>query len=240
MNAAFPLHRLFRGFDQALRRALPGHCAFCLSPVDGTTPWCDPCLLRLPWIVYACPVCAEPLPTSAAGRHCGACLKWPPTFRHARVALRYEGEIAALMQRFKYSGSPRAGAILLALLLRQQATLERMPEAIVGVPLHPRRARTRGFDQVAWLARRVSRELGVPLRRARRGRMTDTQVGLGRRERQANVKGAFAIEGTLPARVLLLDDIMTTGATLEALAQACRNAGAREIDVWAVARTPAS
>ena len=106
------------------------------------------------------------------------------------------------------------------------------------MPLHPQRARERGFDQAGWLARRLARRLGVPLVRAERHRDTPSQRGLDRGERRRNVRGVFRVEAPLPARVALLDDVMTTGATLNALALACRRAGAREVEAWAVARTP--
>ncbi|QTF91487.1 phosphoribosyltransferase family protein, partial [Halomonas sp. BM-2019] len=112
------------------------------------------------------------------------------------------------------------------------------PQAVVPVPLHPRRARERGFDQAEWLARRLARRLEVPLRRARRVRHTPSQRGLDRAERRANLRDAFRVEAALPPRVVLLDDVMTTGATLDALAAACRRAGAAEVEAWAVARTP--
>lgn len=143
------------------------------------------------------------------------------------------------MQRFKFHASPRAGAVLLALLATAQSERDvPTPEALLAVPLHPERARGRGFDQAGWLASRLARRLGVPTIRARRRRDTPSQRGLGRRERRANLRSAFEVPTRLPPRVALLDDVMTTGATLEALAEACRRAGAEHIEAWAVARTP--
>lgn len=152
--------------------------------------------------------------------------------------MRYDDEVARLVQQFKFAASPRAGAVLLALLERQVAEVETLPEALVAVPLHRRRARERGFDQVRWLAERLSMRLGIPLSRANRRRDTPSQVGLSHRVRRANLSGAFTVEEGLPMHIALLDDVMTTGATLEALAVACRKAGAERIDIWAVARTP--
>lgn len=225
--------------DRGLREALPGRCDFCLAPASSEVPWCEACWQGLPWNRVSCSRCAEPMPLSTPEvMTCGACLREPPSFTHARVALRYEDEIAQLIQRFKFSASPRAGAVLVALLVQQLRTLEPLPEALVAVPLAPRRARERGFDQVAWLARRVAYQLGLPLLKARRVRDTPSQVGLRRRERRGNLSNAFAVEAELPAHIALLDDIITTGATCEALASACRQHGAETIEVWAVARTP--
>ncbi|WP_416137282.1 ComF family protein [Halomonas sp. HK25] len=227
------------GVDQFLRRQLPGRCAFCLGEADRDRPWCGACFASLPWNLPACPHCAEPLPGRPEARPCGRCLRQPPPFVRSRVPLRYELEVAGLMQRFKFAASPRAGAVLLALFEAglPGAALS-WPQALVPVPLHPRRARERGFDQGEWLARRLACRLALPLVRARRRRDTPTQRGLDRDERRRNLSGAFVIEAALPPRVALVDDVMTTGATLEALAEACRSAGAREVEAWAVARTP--
>jgi ComF family protein len=230
------IHRV----DHALRRALPGRCAFCLAPGDAGQPWCAACFDALPWNLPACPGCAEPQPPGMlAGRRCGRCLSQPPAFDRARVALRYQGEVVALVQRFKFHASPRAGSVLLALFASRLAAADR-PDALVAVPLHPLRARQRGFDQADWLARRLAPCLGLPRVVARRRRDTRSQRGLDRAARAHNLRHGFEVTGPLPPRVALLDDVMTTGATLDALARACRRAGAVEVDAWALARTPLS
>lgn len=228
------------GLDGGLRRVLPGRCAFCLAPGKAGQPWCQACFEALPWNLPACPRCAEPQPPgSLAGRLCGHCLAHPPSFDRAWVPLRYQDEVASLMQRFKFRASPRAGSVLVALLETRLADTRR-PEALIAVPLHPNRARQRGFNQAEWLGRRLAPRLGVPLRFARRLGDTPSQRGLDRSERRCNLKDGFDVAGPLPGRVALLDDVMTTGATLDALAQACRRAGAEEVEAWAVARTPFS
>ncbi|WP_414842951.1 ComF family protein [Halomonas sp. SSL-5] len=225
--------------DKTLRRALPGRCVFCLAPAYAERPWCRACFEGLPWNLPACPLCGEPQPGAWRGRTCGACLRRPPTFVRTRAPLRYMDEVAWLVRRFKFQASPRAGTVLLALLdaaLSEEARA--WPQALVPVPLHARRARGRGFDQAEWLSTRLARRLEVPLLRGRRLRDTPSQRGLDRGERRANLRGGFRVVGPLPARVALLDDVMTTGATLEALARACLAAGAEEVEAWAVARTP--
>lgn len=234
------LRSLWHGIDSALRRALPGRCGFCLATAERDRPWCQACFESLPWNLPACPSCAEPQPPGAlAGRRCGQCLTRPPAFVRARVPLRYEDEVAGLMQRFKFHASPRAGNVLLELL---EVGLPRAalawPEALIPVPLHPRRARERGFDQADWLARRLAARHGLILAHAQRRQATRSQRGLDRAERYRNLRGGFVVERALPSRVALLDDVMTTGATLDALAQACLTAGAREVEAWSVARTP--
>lgn len=226
--------------DKWLARALPGRCVFCLTSLRGEAPWCEACFSELPWNLPACPVCAEPQPGAAMPRRCGHCLRRPPWFDQARAPLRYDGEVAGLVQRFKFDASPRAGRVLLDLLVAGLSPTDlRWPHALVPVPLHPRRARERGFDQTRWLTLRLARQLSCPLAQARRSLDTRTQRGLDRGERRRNLRGAFHLIDRLPARVVLVDDVMTTGATLDALARACRQAGAEEVQAWAVARTPA-
>lgn len=246
----------FMWVNHWLRCALPGHCAFCLGETPRATHWCANCLEQLPWNDHACVVCAEPMATGAnegnGAVRCGVCLTRPPVFDGAWAPLRYEDEVARLMQTFKFAASPRAGMLLLSLLeaglearigasVGQHETFwptRQGIEAIIPVPLHPRRARERGFDQADWLGRRLASRMDLPVIKARRKRVTPTQRGLARQARRSNLRDAFMIDSPLPQSVLLLDDVMTTGATFDALAQACRAAGARRIEVWAVARTP--
>lgn len=164
-------------------------------------------------------------------------MKRMPAFDTARVPLRYEDELRRVMQRFKFQASPRAGSLLLALLEDALRETPR-PQALLAVPLHRRRARQRGFDQARWLAERLSARLDIPLVMAQRHRDTPSQRGLDRRRRRGNLRAAFRVETPLPPEVALLDDVMTTGATLDALARACRQAGAERVEAWAVARTP--
>ncbi|SHF46865.1 hypothetical protein SAMN02745148_02716 [Modicisalibacter ilicicola DSM 19980] len=144
------------------------------------------------------------------------------------------------MQRFKFAGEPRAGKVLVA-LLGESLDLQRgapLPGALLALPRHPERAREQGFDPAAWLTRQLARRLEIPCINARRIRPTQTQRGLDRRARRGNVRDAFRVDALLPPQVAVVDDIMTTGASLEALAKSCRDAGARQVEAWAVARTP--
>ena len=231
---------LWRHLDRALRISMPGHCAFCLGMTRAGSAWCQPCFETLPWNMAVCPVCAEPQVSLAlAGHRCGHCVTRPPAFLATQAPLCYQEEMLQLMQRFKFSASPRSGHVMLKLFEQGvPAAVLAWPQALISVPLHPKRARERGFDQADWLARRLAARHGLPLITARRRQHTRSQRGLDRSERYHNLKHGFEVTTQLPPRVALFDDVMTTGATLDALAQACLVAGAQEVQAWAIARTP--
>ncbi|WP_242495427.1 ComF family protein [Salinicola tamaricis] len=224
--------------ERWLRRALPGYCAFCYARLTGDLPWCPDCDGDLPWNVVACRRCAEPMATRGGGDVCGRCLRRPPAFDAAWVPLRYEGELIRLVQRFKFSADPRAGRLLMELLVHAMGTTAPCGERLIAVPGSWTRTRERGFDPVSWLGGSLAARWQLPRLVALRQRDAPSQRGLDRAARRHNVRDAFGLEGPLPESVLLLDDVMTTGATLESLALACRRAGARHIGVVALARTP--
>ncbi|GHB23514.1 amidophosphoribosyltransferase [Salinicola rhizosphaerae] len=237
--------RLLRGVNAALEQALPGYCTFCHAPVGGDATWCQACYGEMPWNRHACECCGEPLGSAtASGRLCGHCLRRPPAMARTLTPLRYEGRMIALVQRFKFSADPRAGEVMIRLLtaaLQQaQRRFPRLGEAIVAVPGQRERTHERGFDHAAWLARRLADRLELPLIPARRLAQTPSQRGLDRRARRRNVKDAFVVAHPLPASVIVVDDVMTTGATLDALARACRKAGAESVTALALARTPSA
>ncbi|WP_346797871.1 ComF family protein [Halomonas sp. Bachu 37] len=159
----------------------------------------------------------------------------PPLFESAHVPLLYEGAVANLISEFKFDASPRAGNVLLELFLTRSPA--RFPQALLPVPLHSARARERGFNQAYWLARQLGAEFDLPLVYGKRTSNTQSQRPLGRRERFKNMRGAFAVPDKVPAHLVIVDDVLTTGSTAHALACAAREAGAITVDVWAMART---
>jgi ComF family protein len=159
-------------------------------------------------------------------------------FDAALAAWRYEEPIASLITRFKYGGDLAAGRVL-ALGLAERAEPVERPQALVPVPLHWRRLRERGFDQALEIARVLSRSLERPvLELIERRRATAAQAALSAAERRRNLRAAFApIRGAVvPVHVALIDDVMTTGSTLDAAARVLRAAGAQRIDAWVLAR----
>jgi ComF family protein len=196
---------------------------------------CDACTAALPWLQQArCPVCALPTLHSAV---CGHCLQHPPHFTHTVAAFAYAFPLDKLVLGLKY-GEKLHLATLLADALSQH--IDNKPDCIVAMPLHPQRLRERGFNQSLQLARRLSQQLEVPLlaNDCQRVRNTPSQSTLPWKERNKNMRKAFSCTPAVAGKhVAIVDDVMTTGATLNELAATIMRAGASEVSAWVVART---
>ncbi len=217
---------------------LPSRCLVCGERGDNGHDLCGNCADSLPWNRCACARCGVPLPISA--ELCGACLRRPPPLDGVHAALVYGFPLDRLVPRFKFHGDLAAGR-LLARLMADALPAAPRPQALVPVPLHPARLRGRGYDQALELARPLARQLRIPLLAdgLRRVRDTAPQSELDAGARRRNLRGAFAAgSGPLPAHVALVDDVMTTGATLHAAARALRRAGVARVEAWVCARAP--
>lgn len=208
-------------------------CELCGAPA-GWLGLCPGCRADLPWIGAACRGCARPL---AAGEDCGRCRQHHPAWSRAIVPLAWSFPVDALISRFKYGGALHYGALLGRLLAEH--CRHRRPDAIVPVPLHPARLAERGFNQAHELARPLARRIGVPILDDACCRTTATppQAGLAAQQRYRNLQGAFsASQRVRGMRLALVDDVLTTGSTLESLALELLRAGAATVEAWAVAR----
>ncbi|MEO7251264.1 MAG: ComF family protein [Arenimonas sp.] len=212
-------------------------CLLCAGHGHSGLDLCIECSAALPWNRDACRQCG--LPLSADSDHCGQCQLSPPPFTLTQSAFRYAFPVDRLLPRFKFHGDLAAGALLAALMQWSLDPAER-PSLLIPVPLHCSRLRQRGYDQALELARILARESGLPVsaNRLLRRRATQAQTELGASARERNVRGAFALRPgpALPAHVALVDDVMTTGATLAECANVLLAAGVQRVDVWTVAR----
>ena len=222
---------------QALRGAATD-CLLCGS-AGAAAPVCGACEQRLERMGAGCAVCARPMPEHGT---CGACLQRPPAFGSATVVFAYRFPLDRLVQRFKYAGDLALGRWLgEALADRVALAPQPRPDVLVVPPLGTGRLRERGFNQALELARVVARRVALPVSRDGVVRVHDTavQAALPRAARLANLRGAFRCEGDFRGHdVAVVDDVLTTGATAEAMARALADAGARQVRIWAVARTP--
>ena len=204
---------------------------------SGTGQLCVACLADLPWHgLPQCPQCAIPTPD---GQVCGACLKHSPAFDRTRAALAYAFPLDRLIPRLKYNGQ-LAIAPALGECLAQAVARAPRPDCLIPMPLHARRIRERGFNHATEIAREVAKHLSIPLDAdsCQRTRDTPPQMGLKHDARRRNVRGAFTCSGDVRGRrIALIDDVMTTGTSLDELAATLKQAGAHEVSCWVVART---
>lgn len=235
-----------------VRLLLAPACAACRAPleqpIDGSV--CADCWRSVPRLVPPlCDLCGDPLPPAAAPfRVCSQCLAHPPRFETARSAGRYAGSLKAIVHAFKYDGRRALAAPLAALMREAGSTLLAGADAVVPVPLHPWRSAHRGFNQAEDLARHLGLPVCQPIRRIRRG---PPQASLSGRQRRSNVAHAFARRSAFAAGldlgharrlrnrvVVLIDDVMTTGSTLDECSGALLDAGVGSVRVLTVARVP--
>jgi ComF family protein len=230
----------------------PSDCRICRSPLMAisTLPVCQSCMEKMvPLEGLLCRLCGERLFSSHAGDEsgalCGLCRRVQPEFRRAVAYGGYDGQLRELIHLFKYQGVKPAGNVLARLLHQATAQLA-LPDSLlaVPVPLWTGKRKARGFNQAEAIARaflsfckRGSIQLDtITLLRTRE---TASQTGLTRRQRRANVRGAFAVAGAERIRgrsILLIDDVMTTGTTVNECSRVLRRAGAKEVFVATVAR----
>ena len=211
-------------------------CLLCQA-ASGEGLLCDACERGLPRTASACPRCALPGTSNA---ECGACLAHPPHYDASCAAFIYAYPLDRLVQALKYGGQ-LALSSLFARALHQRVGNAEGVDLIAPLPLHPARLQRRGFNQAAEIAKVLSRLSGidVELDLGRRVRDTAAQTDLPLRERAANMRRAFSCTRNLSGLcIAVVDDVMTTGTTLDEFARALKLSGAARVENWVVARTP--
>ena len=223
-----------RRIARHLSKLLPQDCLLCAA-VSGENILCHACAADLPRLkTPGCPRCA--LPTTL-GEICGHCLKKPPHYDSTQAIFSYDFPLDKLVQSFKYGHRLALGTYF----GKQMAALQKNSEAalIIPLPLHPERLRERGFNQALELARPISRAWQIPIntRSFSRTRNTLTQANLPWKERVKNIRGAFHCASDFSGKhIILVDDVMTTGATLNEAARTLKLHGASVVDLLVLAR----
>lgn len=240
-----PLIRTLRSatgtvLDALDRAVMPRSCVFCGVECEAFEDgFCHGCADDLPWNENACPACAEPQQTPlVADLRCASCQAGPPPWAAAATPFCYSFPIDAAIKRMKFRRcleyAPAFGALL-------AGTLRRLPpdvDTLLPVPLHWRRQALRGFNQADELCRELQKRCDLPISRAaRRRRATPSQSGLHARARARNLRKAFSISADIRAQhVVIVDDVITTGATCGELARELLRSGVPQVSVLALAR----
>lgn len=215
----------------------PATCVLCGQVASGDLDLCSGCRADLPRVTGACRRCGLPL-AGAGGTECGECLQDPPPWSRTLAPWRYDDPIKYLIHAMKFRQKLTLARVLGMLLAEECSRDEYRPDVLVPVPLHASRLRERGYNQALELARPISQRLGVPLDGlVERVRATQAQSDLPSAQREGNIRGAFEVRRTVSGkRVAIVDDVMTTGATVREIAATLMAAGAQDVQVWVVAR----
>ena len=244
LPASGPWSLLLSAFADIL---FPPLCHACKAfiPDAGAIHLCASCLAGSPAIASPrCTICGLPFLTEGGTDHpCGGCIQHPPSFAAARAAVLFEGPVRDLIHRFKYGKKVQHCRPLGLLTARQLGEFVAASSAdlIIPVPLHVKRLRERGFNQALLLSETLAKHWRLSLSRhnLRRVRWTEPQISLSASERKDNVWGAFAVhdaEGVRNRRIILVDDVYTTGSTVAECARTLRKAGAEAVFAVTIAR----
>ncbi|NVZ72240.1 ComF family protein [Pseudomonas costantinii] len=221
-------------------------CLVCDEATESADSVCNVCEIELPWLMEQCDVCALPLPMN--GLICGQCQTQPPAFKQVIAPWTYNFPIDTLISRFKHQARWPLGHMLARLLGQHlqhrfnNAELTR-PDFLLPVPMARKRLQERGFNQALMLARWLSENLNIPYDEhlLLRPHETVAQQALDAKTRKRNLLGAFTLAPGAQVQgqhLALVDDVLTTGATAHSLAHLLIGAGARQVDVYCLARTP--
>ena len=210
-------------------------CLLCASPQANNHAACRACLNDLPWHPKtSCPQCG----LASSGQLCGSCISSSPDFDATTSVFLYDYPIDAMMQRYKYGNMLNLGHTF-GQLLSEKLSLENI-DLIIPMPMHPTRLKQRGFNQALEIAKVLTKNCKDKLdyKNVERQTLTPPQASLPLKERVKNIKGAFKVEADLTGKkIAIVDDVMTTGASLNELAKTLKKAGASHVECWVIART---
>ena len=210
-------------------------CYFCLAITDDV--FCTACEQDFIRDTQRCLKCGK---ANQSSDMCGNCRLSPPVFFSTTVLFNYEYPARKLVLAFKFKRRAELSILFADRLANTVKMLDKLPEALIPVPLHKKRQAQRGYNQSLELAKHLAIKLNVPLNTALCKRIVNTnpQSELPMESRKRNVKNAFALSGdNIPKHIAIIDDVITTGSTINEMSLLFKKAGCEHIDVWAIART---
>lgn len=214
-------------------------CVLCNNRTSLSHRFCQYCLKDLPWLGNHCQKCALPLKTASSVINiCAQCLLHPPSFNRVQALFTYQYPLSRLINLIKHHNKPQyLGHI--AQLAAQHFTPPETKCVLIPVPMHPHCQRKRGFNQAELLCNELGKQMNLPIEKNLLLKLTKTptQQTLSRQKRLSNLRDSFSCQTTELRSVILIDDVMTTGATAEATSRILRAAGVENIEIWVIART---
>ncbi len=243
------IHNVTRNLTLGLSLAKQ-YCLLCAAHNGGELGLCEACLKDLPWhTAPQCPQCG----LVSNGLICGSCLNSPPDFDATYSLFTYDFPVSNLLQHYKYKNMLPLANAFASLLLKDKRYKRVMPEnlssnqmlankidLIIPMPMHSTRLKERGFNQALELARIISKKMQIKLdyTACQRVKFTPPQASLPLKERIKNIRGVFSCQQNLQGlNIVIVDDVMTTGASLNELAKTLKKAGAAHVECWVIART---
>jgi len=237
--------------QKLLAELFPSRCLLCHKTVstkveNPNIEICAPCLQALPDNTPCCSRCALPLAEEVIGEvMCGRCIKKLPKYDYLHSPFKYQDEIIGLIHQLKFADKISYARTIGELLLLQYAEKIKhqhgKPDWIIPVPLHTKRLKQRGYNQSTEIARVLSKNESILIAHdaVERVKATQEQKGLSARQRQSNIKGVFKVIETAQCKhILILDDVVTTGATVNELATVLKKSGVEKVGVLSIARAP--
>ena len=228
--------------QKLLSNLFPCRCILCQQTVKHSFEVCPDCYRALPHNEICCVSCALPLAEDINNEVlCGSCIQKAPAFDYANSLFRYEGDVIRLVHQLKFGEKIGFSRTIGEMLLMQLLKTNEKPDCILPVSLHKSRLRQRGFNQSIEISRVLAKNLVIPIEHTAvvRHRSTAAQSGLNAKQRQKNIKGAFSVVAKLNYKhVLIVDDVMTTGATVNELAKVLKKNNVERVGVLSIARAP--
>lgn len=215
---------------------LPSICRLCQQLYKGPHAVCSSCIQFIPPLGNRCQTCAMPLPLSDF-LICGHCIANPPHVDQVHVAYPYEEPLRGLLHDFKYQNGLYLRSFLCHLMLKALPSTK--AQCLIPIPMHPHRLKQRGFNHAAILAKTLAHHLTIPcdFKICKKIINTVPQATLNSQERKKNLRHAFSVKPSHYQQVILVDDLLTTGATANELAITLKKQGVTKVDLWCCART---